>query len=148
MLSFKKIIIVFWALWWITAAATDIFGLLAHFQWIDKPWAPDINYAFLVTTLKTYPSPPWLVLILYIGIIAWSSFSASLFIFAALSLTQEKAIWLKRANWAFIVSLLLWFAFFLADQIVMKYDLEENHMVQGGFELLTFLSLYLLPDKS
>ena len=30
--------------------------------------------------------------------------------------------------------------------MVMKFDLEENHMVQGGFELLTFSSLYLLPE--
>ncbi|MEP3278328.1 MAG: hypothetical protein ABJN26_00090 [Stappiaceae bacterium] len=47
---------------------------------------------------------------------------------------------------AFIISLGLWFAFFLADQIFLKFDLEQNHMVQGGFQLLCFFALYVLTD--
>ena len=29
----------------------------------------------------------------------------------------------------------------------MNFQLEQNHMVQGGFQLLTFLALHLLPDE-
>lgn len=74
--------------------------------------------------------------------------STALFLWASLGLRHGQEIWMPRVESAFIFSLVFWFAFFIADQIVMKYDLEENHMVQGGFELLTFLSLYLLPCSS
>ncbi len=42
----------------------------------------------------------------------------------------------------------LWWtlAFFISDQVVMMFDLEENHMVQGGFQLLTFIAIAYLPD--
>ena len=42
----------------------------------------------------------------------------------------------------------LWWtlAFFISDQVVMMFDLEQNHMVQGGFQLLTFMAIHFLPD--
>ena len=54
--------------------------------------------------------------------------------------------WRERVNAAFIISLGLWFAFFISDQVVMMFDLEQNHMVQGGFQLLTFMAIHFLPD--
>jgi hypothetical protein len=45
------------------------------------------------------------------------------------------------------ISMSLWLVFFLSDQVVMMFDLEENHMVQGGFQLLTFMTIHLLPDE-
>lgn len=146
-LFFKKLIVVFWALWWLIAFWTDVVGGLAHLNLVHASWAPDTNFPFLVSTLKMYSAPLWFSWIAFVGIILWSAASAFLFLAASLSFNQAPDIWLKRARVAFIVSLSYWLAFFLADQMVMKFDLEENHMVQGGFELLTFLSLYLLPDQ-
>ena len=59
--------------------------------------------------------------------------------------TKDK--WYTNVNMAFIFSMVYWMLFFLADQIVMNYDLEQNHMVQGGFELLSYLAIHLLPDE-
>jgi hypothetical protein len=144
--QFKKIIIIFWALWWLVALWTDVVGLLAHIGWLQASWAPDTNYPFLAETLKMYHVPAWLPLVLLIGIILWSLLSAGLFCWACMGLNHERDLWMRRARYAFIVSLSFWLAFFLADQIVMKFDLEENHMVQGGFELLCYLALYCLPE--
>jgi hypothetical protein len=146
-LQFKKIIILFWAFWWLIAFWTDVVGGLAHLGWLKATWAPDTNYPFLVQTLQMYPIPYWLPPILFIGICLWAFLSAVLFCWASLGLNYKKEIWLYRAQCAFIVSLCFWLAFFIADQIVMKFDLEENHMVQGGFELLSYLALYLLPEN-
>jgi hypothetical protein len=142
---FKKIIILFWALWWLIAFWTDIVGALAHMGWLVAAWAPDTNYPFLAESLKMYSVPVWLVDILFAGIIAWSLLSTLAFCWAAVSLNGKKEVWMQRAKIAFNISLTFWMAFFLADQVTMKFDLEQNHMVQGGFELLTFLTLYILP---
>lgn len=144
---FKKIIILFWTLWWLIALWTDIVGALRHIHWLDNAWAIDANYPFLVDSLKIYSLPPWLPQLLFGGIIVWLIINVSFFIYACMAFRQNQAIWIHRASTAFIVSLCFWLALFLADQLVMKFDLEENHMVQGMFELITFLCLYLLPDK-
>ncbi|BCA94545.1 hypothetical protein TUM19329_09060 [Legionella antarctica] len=143
---FKKIIIIFWTLWWFIALWTDIVGGLAHYGLLVKSWAPDTNYPFILNSLKMYPLPEWIPPLLFIGILLWSLLSTVVFCWACASLNKNPKIWMHRADIAFIVSLGFWLAFFLADQLVMKFDLEENHMVQGGFQLLTYLTLYLLPS--
>lgn len=142
---FKKIIILFWTAWWLIALWTDVVGALAHEKLLIATWAPDVNYPFLAESLKMYNAPIWLINILFSGILCWSFLSSAAFCWASIALTQPKTVWLHRAQMAFTISISFWFAFFLADQITMKFDLEQNHMVQGGFELLTLLALYILP---
>lgn len=144
---FKKIIIIFWTIWWLIALWTDGVGLLAHNGVLQKAWAPDINYPFLVESLKMYSPPFWFIQLCFAGILFWSLLSALAFLWTCMSLNQSITIWRQRADLAFIISLTYWLAFFLADQLVMKFDLEENHMVQGGFQLVTYLTLYLLPTE-
>jgi len=145
---FKKIIIIFWTLWWLIALWTDVVGLLAHYGLLVKNWAPDINMPFLIRSLEMYPLPSWAPLLIFIGILLWSMLSAVAFIWTCISLNKESRVWMRRADVAFFISICLWFVLFLADQMIMKFDLEQNHMVQGGFQLLTYLALYLLPVKT
>lgn len=145
---FKKIIIVFWTIWWLIALWTDVVGLLAHFGLLQKSWAPDTNYPFLVESLKMYNPPVWVPPLCFAGILFWSLLSTLAFGWVCIGLNQSAAYWRQRADIAFIISLSYWLAFFLTDQLVMKFDLEENHMVQGGFQLLTYLALYILPTKA
>lgn len=145
--NFKKIIILFWTCWWIIALWTDIVGALSHLQLLNAAWAPDTNYPFLVTSLKMYSPPTWLPALFFIGIIIWSFISTIAFCWASAGLRLEKNVWMRRAEYAFIISLCYWFAFFIADQLVMNFDLEQNHMVQGGFQFITFLGLYILPSS-
>ncbi|OGT55513.1 MAG: hypothetical protein A3F43_03105 [Gammaproteobacteria bacterium RIFCSPHIGHO2_12_FULL_42_10] len=145
-LAFKKIIILFWTLWWLIALWTDVVGGLAHLGILKASWAPDTNYPFLVETLKMYPVASWMPTAFFIAILAWSFLSTLAFCWASAGLVKQRDVWMRRAQVAFVISITFWLAFFIADQAVMKFDLEENHMVQGGFQLLTFLSLYLFPD--
>jgi hypothetical protein len=146
--NFKKIIIIFWTLWWLIALWTDIVGGLAHFGLLAENWAPDSNYPFLVSSLKMYNPPVWLPLIFFLGILLWSFISTLAFVYASLKMfSQGLKPAMKYIEIAFIISLSYWFAFYIADQLVMKFDLEENHIVQGGFQLLTFIALYCLPSK-
>lgn len=145
---FKKILILFWALWWLIALWTDITGGLGHAGIFNASWAPDTNYPFLIDSLKVYHVPGWLVFSLFIAILLGSLISTLAFVWASFALGKNESIWMHRAEIAFIISLTFWLLFFLADQIVLKFDLEENHMVQGGFEFLSFFALYLLPART
>ncbi len=147
-LLFKKVIVFFWAIWWLIALWTDIVGGLSHLGWLNASWALDTNYPFLVSSLKMYNVPSWLPALLFIGILLWSMLATLAFFWASVGLGKKREIWMQRAKVAFIISLTYWLAFFLADQIVMKFDLEQNHMVQGGFELLSYLALFILPNES
>ncbi len=142
--NFKKIIILFWTAWWLIALWTDVVGALAHYGWLHATWAPDTNFPFLVKSLAMYHPPAWLPALFFFGILLWSAVSTLAFIWTSFAIHKERSVWLRRAQTAFIISLTFWLAFFLADQIVMQFNLEENHMVQGGFELLTYFALYLL----
>lgn len=144
---FNKILILFWSVWWIIAFWTDITGGLAHVGMLKASWASDSNYPFLVESLKMYHAPTIVPFVFFILIICWSLISAISFFWTSLALSQSREIWISRARTAYIISLTFWLAFFIADQLVMKFDLEENHMVQGGFELLTYFALYILPSK-
>ena len=146
-LKFKSIIIVFWFIWWLIALWTDVIGFFAHLGWLHASWAPDTNLPFLIESLKMYQLPLWMIMVLFFGILLGLFLSTISFLWSILALNQPHTVWLARARTAFIISISFWLAFFLADQLIMKFDLEENHMVQGGFELLTFLAVYLLPNE-
>ena len=146
MFFFKRTIVVFWALWWILAFLTDFLGGLYLLNVFTASWVPHSNYPSLVASLAQYDAPSWLPSLFFVGIIAWSLLSAGAFTFAALTSRQPSQRWRARVNAAFIISLGLWFAFFISDQVIMNFDLEQNHMVQGGFQLLTLMAIHLLPD--
>lgn len=143
---FKWVIVAFWALWWLIAFLTDVAGGLKELGVFSPVWLSSTNYQFMLQTLAPFGAPHWLSAVFFIGIIAWSGTSTVLLARAALTPMQPQSRWKQRVNAGFIVSLGLWFAFYLADQVVMKFDLEENHMVQGGFQFLCFMALHLLPD--
>ncbi|WP_170763785.1 hypothetical protein [Ruegeria lacuscaerulensis] len=143
---FKQGLVIFWFLWWAFAFLTDFIGGLELLGFTSTPWFDGNNYPFLVKTLEQFGSTTTIDVSLFVGIILWALLSALLFLFAAVTSYERKDIWIRRVDMAFIVSLGLWLAFFLSDQTVMKFDLEENHMVQGGFQLLCYLTIYILPD--
>lgn len=143
---FKFALVVFWALWWLIAFLTDVAGGLKEMGVIAGAWLPGTNYQFMLQTLAPFGAPVWLSVVFFVGIICWSGLSTVLLAAAAATPMQPRSLWFRRVNTGFIVSLGLWLAFFIADQIVMKFDLEQNHMVQGGFQLLCFMAIHLLPD--
>lgn len=144
---FKQAIVLFWGLWWLFAFLTDFIGGLEVLGVLSTPWFDGQNYPFLQKTLAPFGASDPVDVALFVGIIAWALLSTLLYAIAICTPMQDKNRWMRRVDRAFIVSLGLWLAFFLADQVVMNFDLEQNHMVQGGFQLLCYLTIYLLPDE-
>ncbi len=145
--AFKRLLVWFWAVWWLLAFLTDALGGLKQIGLVAAAWLPHTNYPFLVSSLAPYAVPTWVPAFLFVGIIAWSFLSTVLLGLAAVTPRAPEDRWRRRVDTGFIVSLGLWLAFFIADQIVMNFDLEENHMVQGGFQLLCYMAIRLLPDE-
>ncbi len=143
---FKQSLVAFWFVWWAFAFLTDFIGGLELLGYTSTPWFDGHNYPFLEKTLEQFGATPAVDIALFVGIIVWALISALLFLIAAATPYENKGLWVKRVDTAFVVSIGLWLAFFLSDQTVMKFDLEENHMVQGGFQLLCYLTIHLLPD--
>ncbi|WP_170348858.1 hypothetical protein [Ruegeria atlantica] len=143
---FKQSLVIFWFLWWTFAFLTDFIGGLELLGLTSTPWFDGHNFPFLQKTLAQFGASTAVDVILFVGIILWLFLSTLLFAFASFTPYSQTDRWQKRVDAAFIASLGLWLAFFLADQTVMNFDLEENHMVQGGFQLLCYLTIYLLPD--
>ena len=145
---FKQVLVAFWALWWAIAFLTDFNGGLIQLGFTTTKWLAGDNYPSLHNTLAAYGTPTWLAVMLFVGIICWSGLSTLLLAKAALTPFRPREGWLKSVDRAFIVSLGLWLAFFIADQIFLKFGLEENHMVQGGFQLLSYIAIHILPDDA
>ena len=143
---FKQGLVGFWFLWWAFAFLTDFIGGLELLGVTSTNWFDGHNYPFLEKTLEPFGATSSVDVALFVGIILWALLSAGLFLIALLTPYAQKDLWMKRADLAYIVSLGLWLAFFLATQVVMNFDLEENLMVQGGFQLLCYLTIYILPD--
>lgn len=141
-IRFKKLLVIFWGTWWLTALWTDLAGGMAYLGWLQADWAPSKNYPFLVDSLKMYALPSWIPALFFIGIIAWMAVACVLFVMAIKAILQKKPFW-HLTHKAFMASMTLWLGFFLADQMIMNYDLEANHMIQGGFQLLCWLFLFV-----
>ncbi|PIQ43759.1 MAG: hypothetical protein COV52_04770 [Gammaproteobacteria bacterium CG11_big_fil_rev_8_21_14_0_20_46_22] len=147
LIFFKRVVVLFWFIWWLVAFVTDFLGFLNHFFGATFTWAINSNFVTLEKSLAFAHWSSGVIVTLYACVIIWLFISAILFALASISAfragpPQDK----KVVNLAFIVTLFFWLAFFIADQCVMKFGLEENHMVQGGFELLSYLALFIIPN--
>ena len=135
---FKWTLIWFWALWWTTVFLTDFLGGLKHLGFPHASWITDANYPMLVKSLQLYPLLPSLASLLFVLIIAWSLLASLVFWRVVFTSYQNSTLWRYRMKIAFFISLELWLAFFLSDQVIMNFDLEQNHMIQGGFSIINF----------
>lgn len=93
-----------------------------------------------------YHASSMIVASLFVAIILGSLFCTIFFVWASVAIFYREE-WQKKAVYAFIASLMFWFLFFFADQFTMRFDLIENHMVQGGIEMLCLFIFLFVPDK-
>lgn len=143
---FKQIMLLTWTLWWSIAFATDFLEALQRLGWFKLSWL-SVNYPFLLTTLAKYGVPTIFAIVFYVGIILCLLIITILF-WQVLLTPVHHSQWQTRVDRAFIVSLSLCFAFYLADQLVLDFTLEQNHMVQGSMLFISYLAFYILPNST
>lgn len=115
----KSGIVLLWALWFSLVTLLNVCDALRTLRVLPTSWAfASGNFAFMQATTKVYRTPDWLTGALFAGVIVW----------------EVLATWLLWRAWvsgdlahidtAFVVSLALWGAFILADELFLAFFVE------------------------
>ena len=143
----KRGVLLFWALWFALALATNAFDALKAAGALAAGWSfASGNYAFMREVTAVHGAGPWLTNALFAGVLVWEGLAFWL---------HGRAVVLFRdpgcrrpAVVAFAVSLALWSAFILADEVFIAYAVEATHMRLFVAELVSLLVVLLLPDEA
>jgi hypothetical protein len=105
------------------------------------------NYAFMVQMTQKYALPAWLTAMLFSAVVLWEGSAALLFWYAFGAFHATSLPGLLAVYTAFLVSLALWAAFMIADEICLAYEAEATHMRIFMAQLISLLALHLLPES-
>jgi hypothetical protein len=146
-LFLKRGLLLFWAVWLSIVFATNTFDGCKALGWLDPSWAfASGNYRFLAETTARYGTLGWLNGLLFLGVIAWQGTAAVLFWLAGMRFRGRMES--QRLLYAaFTVSLMLWAAFAVADELFISYTVEGAHLRLFTAQLATLLAIELLPES-
>jgi hypothetical protein len=97
-------------------------------------------------TTARYRTPAWLNGLLFAGVIAWEAAAALLFWLACWRFGARGRGSRPGLHAAFTVSLLLWGAFLVADEVCIAYAVAGTHLRLFTAQLVTLLAIELLPE--
>jgi hypothetical protein len=146
-LALKHGILLFWALWLSVAWLANMCDGLKACRLLGARWKfASGNYALMVETTQKYHAPLWLIALLFLGVILWQGCSALLFWSACIGFQGVHQPGEHTLYAAFLVSLALWAAFLIADEIFLAYESEATHMRVFVAQVMSLLALALLPE--
>jgi hypothetical protein len=142
----KRCLLLFWAVWLTVVFTTNVLDGCKALGWLGQSWAfASGNYRFLEETTARYGTPAWLNGLLFVGVIGWDGDAALLFWLAGLRFRgNEDRPWLLYT--AFTVSLALWSAFLIADELFIAYAVAGTHWRLFTAQLITLVAIELLPN--
>jgi hypothetical protein len=146
-LMLKQGILLFWALWLTVAWLANTCDGLKACHVLGKGWKfASGNYALMVEATQKYHTPLWLNATLFFGVILWQGGAALLFwsAFSAFQGLYRPGDHLLYP--AFLVSLALWAAFIIIDEIFLAYETEDTHLRVFTAQAISLLVLVLLPE--
>ena len=146
-LLLKQCLLLFWALWFSVAWLANVCDGLHACHRLGAGWKfVSGNYALLVETTRKYHPPPWLTAVLFVGVLCWEGGAALLFwcAFGAFHGVHQPGA--QTLYPAFLVSLALWAAFLLADELCLAYETEATHLRVFVAQLVSLLVLTVLPE--
>lgn len=147
--ALKRGLLAFWAIWLSVVFAANVFDALKALGMVPAGWSfASGNWGFLVQTTAIHSTPGWLNAILYFGVIVWEGIGAALFWRAFGSAARGVAVDPRAAHPAFTVSLALWAAFMVVDELFIAYVVEAAHMRIFIAQLASLLVLHLVPDRA
>ena len=145
-LLLKRGLLLFWAMWLSVVFTTNMLDGCKALGLLDPSWPfASGNYHFLAETTARYGTPAWLNGLLFLGVIAWEGIAAVLFWLAGIRFRGRMES--QRLFYAaFAVSLMLWAAFSIADEVFIAYTVEGTHLRLFTAQLATLLAIELLPE--
>jgi len=138
--TLKSGVLLFWAAWFSLVLLADVGDALKAGGALPARWTfASGNWELMLKVTGVHATPVAIVGVLFLGAIAWEAVAAVLF-------WRAWAAGGRGGLVAFTVSLALWAAFTLADEVFVAHNLEATHLRLFGVQLLSVLALRLLPD--
>jgi hypothetical protein len=146
-LRLKRLLLLFWATWLTVVFLTNLADAAKGLGLLGESWTfASGNWKLIQETTARYRTPAAVNAVLFAGVILWEAVAALLFWRASWSLRDRNAA--RPAVYrAFTTSLLLWGAFLVADEVFVAYSLESTHLRLLVAQLVTLLSIDLLPEE-
>jgi hypothetical protein len=145
-LVLKRLLLCFWAFWFALVTASNVCDGLKALEVLDAAWPfASGNYALIVVATARYGAGAAVNGALFAGVIVWEGTSALLFLRAAIRFGGRDGIGPVRT--AFAVSLMLWGAFMIADEIVLTYGFEATHMRVFIAQLASWLAIERIAEE-
>lgn len=140
----KRLLLLLWAVWLTVVLATNVADGLKASGLLGDGWAfASGNYHFLAETTGRYGTPAWVNELLFVGVVCWDG-AATLLFWVAFARGPSRRGGLYAA---FVVSLTLWGAFLVADEVCIAYAVEATHLRLLTAQLVTLLAVELLPQR-
>lgn len=142
----KRLLLLFWAVWLSVVILSNLADAGKGLGLLGESWAfASGNWNLIQETTARYRTPAVVNAVLFAGVILWEGIAVVLFWRAGWSFrgrsSARKAVYL-----AFTISLLLWSAFLVADEVLIAYTLESTHLRLFVAHLATLLTVDLLPE--
>jgi hypothetical protein len=142
--SFLKVgLLGFWSLWLTVVLATNIFDALKAWGLLPEGWRWFSGNYLIIR--KAVPLPAWAVGVLFGGVLLWEAAGVVLFWYALYHYTIAGPGALGEVSVAFGVTLGLWAAFMVCDEILRLYQYQGTHLLLFIGQLLSLLAIFLLP---
>ncbi len=143
---FKLGLLVFWGVWYLIAFSTNLCECFERLRILPKAWPfASGNFRSVTQAVKMYSASQSLPWLLFAGVLSSQLLVVLLFGWAIIS-SAAGALNSQAVNAAFIAGIGLWAAFMLADEIFKQYDAEHSHVLFFIAQLVTFISVYMLPS--
>ena len=133
----------FWSLWLSVVLVTNIFDALKAWGILPEDWRWfSGNYSIIK---KAVPFPAWTIALLFVGVLLWEAIGVVLFWYALYRYSIAGPGGLGAVTVAFGVTLGLWAAFMISDEIFRIYQYQGTHLLLFIGQLLSLLAIFLLP---
>jgi len=145
----KLVLVTGWALWITVVFTTNVLDALQELKVLPQGWkAHSGNFDYIDAVTARYGVPDWMDAILFGGAIAWEGAIAFLLWRAVADLSRPRATVPPAVSAAFLVSLPLWLAFAVADELFIDFQPEATHLRIFIAQAVTLLLIWLLPPAA
>lgn len=143
----KQIILLFWFTWFSVAFLTNITDFLIATDTISELNFRSGNYHALEKVINIYNVPKYFLNILFSLDVFVQGVSAVFFLVAAFCWWNRIYVW-QSINFAFFISISLWAIFLIMEEFFIAYSYEATHIRLFVFEMVSLLTIHLLPNVS
>jgi hypothetical protein len=141
-------LVLFWSLWWSVIVVTNLMEALRALGVLAEDWKfASGNYSLISQTTAIYDLPAWVNGLLFVCVILWQMICCVLFWRTFRNLREKPTLASSDVIEAFVVSLALWAALIIADEIFISYEMEGIHLRILLAQMVTLLLLLHIGEK-